>query len=145
MCHIVTVGEYHSEAGRPWKRLPLFEVSLSGTTRLVVARGRVTQGHSACPPNRHIPITAHLVDELASPDRLQFEAQIGDHLPQLRVLVLECPKTVIPSSWSAPPSLGSQWKTPLIRPSSAASDHRSLPGTLETLQIIAKRSATAWL
>jgi hypothetical protein len=50
---------------------PLFEGSLSGATRLVVVSGLIDQEHTAGSPDRHIPVTAHLIDELALADRLQ--------------------------------------------------------------------------
>src|SRR5689334_25365237 len=50
---------------------PLFEGGLSGATGLVVVGGSVEQEHMTRSPDRYIPVAAHLIDELALPDRLQ--------------------------------------------------------------------------
>ena len=50
---------------------PLLEGSLSGATRLVVVGGRIDQEHTAGSSDRHIPVAAHFINELALADRLQ--------------------------------------------------------------------------
>src|SRR5277367_1472050 len=49
----------------------LFEASLSGATGLVVVGGDIDQEHTTGSPDRHVPVTAHLINELALADRLQ--------------------------------------------------------------------------
>jgi hypothetical protein len=49
----------------------LFERRLSGATRLVAVGGGVDLKYTAGPPDRNAPLAAHLVNQLALPDRLQ--------------------------------------------------------------------------
>jgi len=60
-----------ADAGRAFGSDPLFEVGLSGTTRPVVIGGCIDQEDSVRPSDRNIPVTTHLINQLALPDRLQ--------------------------------------------------------------------------
>ena len=50
---------------------PLFEERLSGATGFIVIGRRVEQEHMTRPADRYIPVAAHLINELALPDRVQ--------------------------------------------------------------------------
>src|SRR3954468_20121236 len=50
---------------------PLFEMGLSGATRLVVIGGGIDLEHATRPADRNVPLTSHLINQLALPDRPQ--------------------------------------------------------------------------
>src|SRR5215218_1614177 len=56
---------------------PLFEMGLSGAPRLVMVGGRFDLEHATCPSDRNVPLTSHLVDQLALPDRPQSFRRIA--------------------------------------------------------------------
>src|SRR5215212_9350849 len=56
---------------------PLFEMGVSGAARLVMVGGRIDLEHATCSSDRNVPLTSHLVDQLALPDRPQSFRRIA--------------------------------------------------------------------